>query len=249
MDNFNTQAEPKTELNASVNEENAPLSDSVPDISESGSENVIIIEENLNPWISIWTKPRKTIRYIVSRDPEQFFFPLAIAYGIVTSLNRASSKSMGDDLPIWGIILLCIIIGGIGGIISIYISGALIHWTGEKLGGKGSHEEIRAALVWGNIPAIFCSILWIPEFAIFGSEMFTTKTPHIDSSLGLGLLLIAFSIIEISIAVIWNAIVLFKCLGEVQEFSAWKAFGNMLLAMLVILVPVLLVGLVIFSLS
>jgi hypothetical protein len=199
MDNFSTeQIEPKTIIEEASNEENALMPETVPGNSEDGCVSNILIEEYLNPWISIWIKPRKTIRYIVSRDPEHYFFPLAIAYGIVTSLNRASSKNMGDHLGMWEIFLICLIAGAIGGIISVYISGVLIHWIGEKLGGKGSQEEIRAALVWGNLPLIFSSIFWIPELAIFGSEMFTSNTPHIDSNLSLSIILCLESLWECS---------------------------------------------------
>ena len=41
----------------------------------------------------------------------------------------------------------------------------------------------------------------------------------------------------------WAFVVFLKCLGQVQGFSAWKALGNTLLVVPVILLPILLLAL------
>ena len=47
---------------------------------------------------------------------------------------------------------------------------------------------------------------------------------------------------------IWCFAIVLKCLGEVHEFSAWRALGSIFLVVLVIVVPsLLLVGLVVFA--
>jgi len=195
-------------------------------------------EEKINPWLTIWLKPRKTIRYIINTNPTQYVIILSMVSGFFTSLDRASSKNMGDDFPLWGIIAIALFLGTIGGVISLYICSALIRWTGSWMHGQANTEQIRAAMAWSYLPTIYGSILWIPELAIYRKEMFTRYTPTMDSSTFLSNMLLAFNAIEVTCA-IWSMIVFYKCLEEVQGFSAWRAFGNCINAFLVVFVPII----------
>lgn len=174
-----------------------------------------------NPWLSIWTQPRATIRAIVEVDPERYILILAALAGFGETLGRASSKNFGDLFSPFSILMLTVIIGGLGGIISLYISGAILSWVGGVFGGEASDKDVRAAIAWSSVPLIASIFFWIPYLGLYGMEMFSSQTPTIDSQ-PWGLLF--FGIIEIIIA-IWALVVYLKCLGEVFGFSAWKALG------------------------
>jgi hypothetical protein len=194
--------------------------------------------QSLSPFLSIWVKPRETIRRIVDTDPTQHVVLLAMLAGIGQALDRASSRNTGDSLPLVAILAVCIIAGPIGGIISLYLSGALFRWTGSWLGGQASSEEVRAAIAWSSVPTIFILPLWIPELLIFGEELFTSSTPRMEANPLLAIILLGFLLIEIVVGV-WAFVVLLQSLGEVHRFSAWKAFGAVILGILVVLVPIL----------
>ncbi|MEW6356784.1 MAG: YIP1 family protein [Planctomycetota bacterium] len=202
----------------------------------------------LNPWVSIWTKPRATIQQIVNTDPERLVLLLAAIAGAIRVLDRASAKDLGDKID-WSVIfLIAAIAGPVGGIISLYIGGALIRWTGTCIGGMAPAQHIRAAMAWSSVPVIWVSVVWIPELALFGREMFTSKMPSLDANPSLGLALFGFAAIEV-IGGIWAGIVFLKCLGQVQGFSAWKALGNAILAGLVIAVPIVAIVIAVVVLS
>jgi hypothetical protein len=55
-----------------------------------------------NPWLSIWTKPRATVRYLVKNDPDRHVPLLAVLGGIANALGRASQRSLGDQMPLGG---------------------------------------------------------------------------------------------------------------------------------------------------
>lgn len=199
-------------------------------------------------FLSIWLKPRETIRTIVETNPTRHVFLLAMLAGIGQALDRASSRNMGDSISLITILLSCIILGPIGGIISLYIGGALYRWSGSWLGGKANEEEVRAAIAWSYVPTIFILPLWIPKLLIFGDEMFTSLTPRMNANPFLAVILLGFAAIEFIVG-IWALVVFLKCLGEVHKFSAWKALGSVILGTLVILVPILCIVGVIFGLS
>jgi len=194
--------------------------------------------QSLSPFLSIWVKPRETIRKIVETDPTKHVILLAMLAGIGQALDRASSRNAGDTIPLLAILGVCIILGPIGGIISLYLGGALYRWSGSWLGGKASSEEVRAAIAWSSIPTIFILPLWILELLIFGEEMFTSSTPNIDANPLLLAILLGFAAIELVVG-LWALVVFLQSLGEVHGFSGWKAFGTVFLGTLVILVPIL----------
>jgi len=195
----------------------------------------------LNPWFSMWTRPRATIAQIVERDPTRHVLLLAAISGTAQTLDRASMRSAGDTVDLPTIFLLAAVGGPVGGIIALYLGSLLLRWTGSWIGGNASAKHVRAAMAWSGVPIAWALLLWIPELAIFGKELFTTATPRIDSSTGLLLLVLSFAAIEIAIGV-WAFVVFLKSLGQVQGFSAWKALGNGLLALLVLAVPLVLIG-------
>lgn len=198
-------------------------------------------------FFSIWVKPRQTIRQIIEKNPTKYVILLAALSGIGQALDRASSRNMGDSSDLGLIIPMSLIFGPIGGIVSLYIGGALYRWSGSWLGGKGTEEEVRAAIAWASVPTSLILLLWIPELLIFGSDLFKSSMPLIETNPMLGIALFGFSSIEFVVG-IWTFIILLNTIGEVHKFSAWKALGSIFLGTLVILLPVLLIAGILFVL-
>ena len=48
----------------------------------------------MNPWISVWLHPRKTVQYVMEHKTEKFVFFIAMISGIILSLDMA----VNDDL-------------------------------------------------------------------------------------------------------------------------------------------------------
>jgi Yip1 domain len=196
-------------------------------------------EQSMNPWTSIWLKPRATIQNIVDSNPTRWVLLLAALAGFSSALDQASLKSMGDKYEMPVIFVMAAIAGPICGIIGLYIGGALLRWTGAWIGGQDSAQHIRAAVAWSSVPYIWALLLWIPAVLLFGNELFTIETPVMDANLTLLMMYLGVGVLQLAIA-IWAIIVFLKCLGQVQGFSAWKALGNTVLAVLVILAPIML---------
>ena len=85
-------------------------------------------------------------------------------------------------------------------------------------------------------------IFWIPEILIFGQESFTTPDENSLATITpYALYEVGFVIIKMT-ANVWVFILLFKALGQVQEFSAWKALWSLMIPGLIILILVLLIA-------
>jgi len=194
--------------------------------------------QSFSPWLSIWTSPRATVRRIVDTAPTKNVLLLAAISGVGRALDRASSQNAGDALPMAAILGIAVVFGPIGGIVSLHIGGALLRWTGGWLGGQGTAEQVRAAIAWSLVPTILGSLLWLPELALLGEEMFTEATPVMDANPILADLLLGMIGIEVALA-IWSVAILILALGEVHRFSGWRALASMVLAFLVVFIPIL----------
>ncbi len=195
----------------------------------------------LNPWLSMWTKPRATIQQIVDANPERMVLLLSAIAGIGQVLDRASMKNLGDKLDWPAILLIAMLMGPVAGIIGLFVGGALLRWTGSWIGGQASSRHIRAAVAWSSVPDIWVMLLWIPGLALFGRELFTAETTVMDAHPALLLAYLGFVALEL-VGGVWAFVAFLKCLGQVQGFSAWKALGNSLLAMLIVAVPLFAIG-------
>jgi len=185
-----------------------------------------------NLWLSIWFSPRKTIRQIVYTDPKRYFNYLAFLFGVAGSLGKLSDRNAGDLMSLLWIFAIVLTLGGLGGFISIYFYGAITEWVGSLFGGVARSKDVRAAILWSNLPVMISYILWIPLILFYGEEMFTSITPQIDQS---PFLLLFSGLIQLVLG-IWSIILYVICLSEVHKFSIWRSIATILLPVLAIII-------------
>ncbi len=193
--------------------------------------------QNLSLFLTIWYKPRSTIRQILDSNSDRYVAILVGIFGILRALEQASERNMGDTLPLVGTLVLVLLVGPLGGYITVYIFGAVYRWTGSWVGGKANSKEIRTALAWAYVPGILSLFLWIIKLVLFGEEMFTKATPRLDSSILLSIIFLGLLFIDIIIS-IWTLFLMVKCISEAHRFSAWKGLVTIFLGLLIIAVPI-----------
>lgn len=189
------------------------------------------------PWFTIWIAPRTTIRSVLDSDPKRLFLTLGILAGIERFLWSFSTSNAGDHYTLPLILAGSVIFGPLLNLAVIYLKSAILTWTGRWIGGKGSHAEIRATFVWSGIPEIAGISYWLLGFATFGDELFTSATPRIDGSTFLSFQVVAFQAVLVVLA-LWGFVLFVICLAEAHRFPVWKAFLNLLLALVVVALPV-----------
>ncbi len=197
-----------------------------------------------NPWITIWTSPRATIRRIVDLDPHYKVVLLAAVSGALTGLERRWSQVPSATTPgagIWPLVVVWSVVGGaIVGVIGLYLNGVLLKWSGAFLGGVASYAQVRAALAWSEVPAITALAIGIVAIAAgMGAPTMFTGESAAGSSTALSLLHAALGA--------WSFVLTLHCLSEVHRFSAWRALGSVLIlvaafAILALVVLAILLG-------
>jgi len=186
-----------------------------------------------NPWLSVWTQPRQTVRSIVNTDPKYGFVALSAIYGFPMALNLAQNFSLGGRVPLWSILIGSLIVCIILGMIGISISTWLLHVTGRWIGGKGNYQTIRTAVAWSNVPNIVTTLMWVVLFGVFGGLVFSKQFTEMQFvGFQAGIVFIIF-LIQAVISV-WGFVILLQGLSEVQQFSLWKALLNVLIPFVIV---------------
>lgn len=195
----------------------------------------------LNPWFSIWIKPRATMRWILDTEPRRMVLPLAALGGVSQGLQAATPRILAD-FPIVTIVGLKVAVGAIGGVLGVYLGGFLIRLTGRWLGGSGDSVGVRSALAWSQIPTIWSILLILPLLAAFGAEAFRLDPSSMGDTPGVWLFMLPYIVVQIVVG-IWGLVITLKCVGEVHGLSAWHALGALVVAfLLVVLAAVVVVG-------
>jgi len=173
-----------------------------------------------NPWATIWTRPRATIRRIVDTDVHYQVMFLAILSGAIVWLERRwAQPATGGAYPL--VVVAAVIVGAMAGIVELYLNGMLLKWSGSALGGIGTYAEVRAALAWSRVPVIVAMAIGIASILLSDDGPSALGDEASSSGNGVALLQVLFAL--------WGFIVMLKCLGEVHRFSAWRALGSILL--------------------
>lgn len=195
----------------------------------------------LNPWLSIWVRPRETIRAILQYNSGYLLPLLYWIYGFPLLLQCAQNLALGDKYSWTSIVGVAAVAAILVGLIGINISSALFYWTGRWIGGAGSFKEVRAAVAWSAVPSVVNIFIWAIQLTIFGGRLFTrlfAETPFVGVELAAVFLI---SVTQIVIA-IWGFVILLKALAEAQQFSAWKALLNVFMPFIVIFIGVTLLS-------
>lgn len=87
----------------------------------------------LNPWFSIWTKPRDTMKEIFISKPKNVFL-LILLGSFVQTLDRASTKNVADSISSTSSIISIVIFGTFVVFLTYYfLLPALFNWVAKKL--------------------------------------------------------------------------------------------------------------------
>ena len=195
--------------------------------------------EPLVPWLSIWTRPRATLRQILQEDPRRSLFRLAALGGIADALGLVVGSGLGDTLSPASCLAIALVGGALGGILFLFISSGLILIAGRWLGGRGGGAQVMAAVAWSSVPEIWGLLLWLPRAALLGEEVFREAPSRIEgnppAALFLGFLMLAQTLIGF-----WGFLIALKCIGEAHQVSGLRAFGTLLLVALMAGVPLVL---------
>lgn len=186
-------------------------------------------ELEMKPWLSIWVKPKQTIRAIINYNVKYRFFVLSLLYGLPTVFQTAQNLSLGSVFSLPAIILFCLILAPILGAIGLLLCTLFLTFTGKWLGGKSTFLEMRCAVSWTNSTNLVTVLIWIALMAHFKEVIFYEGFVKMPMTVAEASWLTIYFFIQL-IAAVWSFVLLVLGVSEVHKFSIWKALFNIVIA-------------------
>ncbi len=179
-----------------------------------------------NPFLTIWTRPRATMRAIVNHDPNYAVMPITVVSGIVMALGIAAATGQaGRMFPLWAILGMAAVLGPIAGVVFLYLGAWLVGVSCRVLGLAANLKHIRSAIAWSMVPIVATIPLWLARLVVFGNKTFIAELPSFDANFWQQMiLLLGIGIAELVLQ-IWSVAILLAALNELLGLSVWKSIG------------------------
>ncbi len=174
----------------------------------------------MNPWLSMWSQPRTTIRFIIQTNPGHGVFWLSAIYLFHLLFVFSNFYSMGLNVSFYLIFVGILALSFPLGIAWLYFMGWILHFTGKWLHGKAPASYLRASLAWSMVPYTICVLMWL-ILMVGNSDLV-----FIQSASGTSLVFINLITFILGL---WAFILLIQSVREVQSFSPLRALANVLL--------------------
>lgn len=195
------------------------------------------MEEKKNPWLSIWTSPRETIRQINEQNPNRALFALCWIYGFSALLNLSQSMMLGASLSTIAILIIALILAPLYGYINFSIWSFFVHIVGKLFKGAATFKSVRSAYAWSSVPILINVPLWLLMVALFGHQLFLNM-PNAETLSG-GKVFILFAVLILKVIIsVWSFVIYVIGLSEVQKYSVLRSIFNILVTAVLVAVLV-----------
>lgn len=182
-----------------------------------------------SPWLTIWTSPRATMRWLLDQEAEYTFqtYGIAVASGIVTVASGDFARFFGTAVPLFLKVGLALLVGPILGLAAVFVGAFLASAVGRMLGGTGSVEDLRPALAWGALPVTLAGACALPAALILMPrlEPYLASERPLPPSLFLPSLAVLLASLLTTTGWAWSLVTTTKCVAEAHGFSAWRALA------------------------
>jgi hypothetical protein len=123
--------------------------------------------EQQNPWHTIWTAPRVTVRAVLRDNPREWLWVFVVAGGLSRVLGRLAELDLPDG-SVSSLLPAILVAGPVAGAVLIFGIGRVLHMVLVRLGGTGSWIASRTAIAWSLAPSVPSVALWLIMIASYG---------------------------------------------------------------------------------
>ncbi len=213
-------------------------------------ENPIAGINEANVLYKIWTRPKDTIHFLLKNHPGKYMPILLVLGGISSAISKWSEKNDVGAEGFWLGMVYATVGGALLGWIFYYIYAWALSATGKWLKGTGTAIEMRTVVSWSLIPSIVTLLLIVPEeyFSMRINDMLYADYMERESLFLMEEIALYLVIAMEVILAIWGIYISIEGVSYVQGFSRWKSFGNLILPILVLIIPVFIVVFIFASL-
>ena len=187
--------------------------------------------EPIRPLYDVWLRPRRVFRELAARPIGGVDYLLGAAQGSVGWLALSRAQNAGAVSSIGEIFAKALSIGGIAGIASLFLMGAIYSRLGTMAGRASARNQVIHVLAYGSVPVVASLLAWVFTALLAGEATFE-QTPRGDVEVFIALLL-HVQFFTYLLLQAWGVVIQVMGLSEIQGVSTRKAFGLWVLGQVV----------------
>lgn len=194
----------------------------------------------MNPILTIWTQPKKTVQYMIDHKSVRYALVLVLLAAFSSSIMSFADSGFLESfsLPV----ILTISIGSVV-LLSVpvwYLTAFIYTWIGKLLGGTGNWREMRQVVAAGMIPMIWTMPIGIVAVVLYGKTLFDLPPGELEiTNMSIGFYLL-HTIILIGFG-IFSTVINSQGIGLVHNFSAWRGFGTFMIVVAILFVVIFII--------
>lgn len=179
---------------------------------------------NLNPWLTMWTQPRVTIRHLLLTNPSYGVFWIVSLNALQAVFFYANWWSLALNVHYRLILSIGIILSPLIGMLWLYVSGFVFYLTGRLMKGRAPFAHLRTCIAWSLIPHSISLLMWLILIFVSYEGAFIHNAEGSPS--------IFVNLIYLIVA-IWSFVLLVQSIREAQRFSVAKTILNIFLVSMI----------------
>ncbi|MBN2478642.1 MAG: YIP1 family protein [Parachlamydiales bacterium] len=187
---------------------------------------------DFNPYMTIWTQPRKTIKKILEINPNMGFLYLSAIWFLQIFFLVVSYTEVQFPIHYAITTIIALVISPFIGALVFYFFGWLLYITGKWLKGKATINQTRCCFAWSRMPLVIDLVMWF-VLSFFAAEFIFAKSKFLTSFSFVNLIALS--------TFVWAFVILVFTVKEVQNFSTIKALINVILSYLFVFAIIVLV--------
>ncbi|MGD7044783.1 Yip1 family protein [Jeotgalibacillus proteolyticus] len=198
-----------------------------------------------NPFLSVWTQPKETVREVLGSKGFGFTVAVAGAAGIGAGLINVQDSGFEQSLPVAVVFLLAVLLGAAAAILGAFIAAGLYTMVGKWFGGTGNYRRMVVAIAPCYIPQIAIGLVYIVVAVIYGEQFIQAPDPDSLEITSLPMSTYLITLLLSTVFGVWGLVITAKAIGIVHGFSSWKGLGVVLSVAAFIFVVLLIIGIII----
>ena len=165
---------------------------------------------------------------------------LAAAQGLATTVTLYRTQPAASGFTAGEILGSACIFGPLGGILSLYVFGAIYRRLGQRAGGKSVRNQVFHVLAYGGVPVATSLVLWIFTALLVGEAAIVEK-PAVEVDGFVGFVLHA-QLVAYVFLWFWSIVLQVMGFSEILGLATRKAFAVWVLGQVLWLLAWLFLG-------
>lgn len=203
----------------------------------------------MNPFLTIWTQPERTLRYMIDRKSIGYGIFVIVIASIGTGILSFSDTGMLSSFSLPAILFISIFLAMAFSVPFYFLNAAMYMLIGKMLGGKGQWKQMCLAIASGSLPMIGMLPVALLALILYGKSLYV-EPAGVFAVTNMSLFFYLFYFIVMIGLSIFGIVILSRAIGYAHQFSALRGFGTiMIFAGVVFVFVFILVIVFIFGLS